>query len=169
MCVMPWHGSTGKMKINLAALIVLMAGACDRHDAAMKVRTASLHGTTYQFPQGHISAAVFPPDGRLFVRLTPPGEVFDLVLDEWGDRPTGHPGIPIISRLTDRFGEFDVNPSEGGPVVCSRGAQPHYNCGIQISDGPVKWGVLFDKKYVPEAREIRTRATAVIQGYRFAR
>jgi hypothetical protein len=128
----------------------------------------SFHGISYEFPRSHIEAAVVPPDGHLYVRLEPTGTNFHLVLDEWIDLPSPHgPSVPRISRLSDnRFGKFAVTPSRDGPIVCDRGPQPHFNCGILVADGPVKWSVLFDRAYVAQASQIRTRAIAAIRSYR---
>jgi hypothetical protein len=132
-------------------------------------KRASLHGINYQFPSRDIKAAVFPPGSRLFVRLAPAGADFHLILDEWSDLPSYQgPDVPRISRLNDvRFQEFAVTRLPSGPVVCTD-RQPHFNCGLRIEDGPVKWSVLFDRKSLDRADEVRRQAEAAIKGYRKA-
>lgn len=133
----------------------------------METHKFTLHGVTYQVPRSEIVAAVFPPDGRLQVRLEPPDAAFHLILDEWNDLPS-HQGsdIPRISKLNDvRFQEFSVTRLPSGPVVCTE-RQPRFNCGLSINDGPVTWSVLFDKENLSRSEEIRTQAVALIQSYR---
>jgi hypothetical protein len=153
------------MKASLFLFVALTA--CNQSDDGRYI-SASRHGIAYQFPKKEVTAAVTPPDGRLFVRLEPQGANFHLILDEWADLPSRHgPEVPRISRLSDnRFGKFRLVQAEGGPVVCDLGPQPHFNCGILVLDGPVKWGVLFDKDQVKEVAQIRLQAKAAIQTYR---
>lgn len=151
-----------KSSISILAAIIL-AGCSNM---TKKTQEATLRGVSYEFPKSHIKAAVIPPEGRLYVRLEPPGANFHMILDEWNDRPSEQPNVPRISRLTDRFGEFDVISSVNGPIVCDRGPQPHFNCGILVEDGPLKWGVLFDKKYVDQVSDIRLEAISFIRSYR---
>lgn len=134
----------------------------------MDTKSVSFHGVTYKFPKEHITAATYRPENHLYVRLAPPHVNFHLVLDEWSDRPSPHgPEFPRISRLSDnRFKNLAIIPSAIGPVVCDQGPQPHFSCGIQIEDGPVKWSILFDRESLGQASEIRRKATSLIQSYR---
>jgi hypothetical protein len=127
----------------------------------------ALHGVRYEFPASDIHAAVYPPSSRLFVRLAPPDAAFHLILDEWNDLPGYQgPGVPRISRLNDvRNQPFAVSEFPSGPVVCTD-RQPHFNCGLQIIDGSVRWSVLFDRKDLQRAEELRRQATTIIEGYR---
>jgi hypothetical protein len=133
----------------------------------MKTQKFTLHGVTYEAPGADVEAAVSPEQGRLFVRLAPPGADFHLILDEWNDLPSHQgPKVPRISRLNDvRFQEFTVIEGRSGPVVCTD-RQPHFNCGFSIEDGPVRWSVLFDQKHLPRSEELRAEAEARIQAYR---
>lgn len=161
--------SAGKATRLIGAILAFATiVACNFGGANMKSKTVSLHGVTYRFPNEHISAAVIPPEGRLYVHLAPPGAIFVLVLDEWGDRPSPHgPGIPRISRLSDnRFGKFTAIQTPDGTVVCDQGPQPRFNCGILLKDGPVNWAVLFDKEQINKAPEIRAQAVSIIRTYR---
>jgi hypothetical protein len=149
-------------------LLLLGLAACNSSSGESGALTISRHGITYQFPKRDLNAVVIPPDGRLFVRLEPPGTKFHLILDDWSDRPSNHgPAIPRISRLSDnRFGKFSLVQAEGGPLVCDQGPQPHYNCGFLITDGPNRWAVLFDRDQMPRAGKIRAGAQAAIRAYR---
>lgn len=133
----------------------------------MKTKKITFHDTAYDIPVADISVAVIPPEGRLFLRLVPPGAKFHLILDEWNDLPS-HQGaeVPRISMLNDvRFQEFTVTRLPSGPIVCTD-RQPKFNCGLSIDDGPVKWSVLFDKEDLPHSEDIRVKALASIQSYR---
>ena len=152
---------------ELSITLGLAVGACGLGGVEMKTKRVTFHGVTYDFPRDHIDAAVIPPEGRLYVRLAPPDGNYHLVLDEWSDRPSYQgPDVPRISRLNDvRFQKFEITHTPSGPVVCTD-RQPHFNCGVQIEDGPVKWSALFDKKFLKHASNIREDATATIRRYR---
>jgi hypothetical protein len=158
----------GQMNRLISILLIASCtflGGCGRRLPA----AVSLNGVQYALPPSQVTAAVFPPNGRLFVRLSPPDTAFHLILDEWSDLPSHQgPNVPRISRLNDvRFQRFSVTQFPSGPVVCTE-RQPHYNCGFQVLDGPVKWSVLFDRKELPQAEELRRQAVAIIKGYRTA-
>lgn len=148
----------------LGTLAVLAAAACSPNGGSI---TTSLHGVTYRFPKEDLNTVLLPPEGRTYVRLEPREANFHLVLDEWAHHASPHgPHIPRISRLSDnRFRDVTLVASPGGPVVCKRGPQPYFNCGIRIEHGPVKWGVLFDKSEIGRAEQIRVQAGAAIRGY----
>jgi hypothetical protein len=153
--------------VLLAAFFALLTSGCKDMSRKSDLNDITFHGVTYDFPKEHVSTSVIPPEGRLFVRLSPPNANFHLILDQWGDQPSDQgPDFPRISRLNDAFGKYSLISSTAGPIVCSLGPEPHFNCGIQVEDGPVKWGVLFDKKYVSEAPQIRAQATSLIKSYR---
>ena len=152
------------ISIMLIASCSLVAGCGKRVPAEV-----GLHGVRYHLPPSQVTAAIYPPENRLFVRLAPPNATFHLILDEWSDLPSHQgPDVPRITRLNDvRSQRYSVSHFPSGPVVCTE-RQPHYNCGLQILDGPVKWAVLFDRKYLPRAEELRRQATAIIKSYRTA-
>jgi len=143
----------------------IILGGCGRKLPAQ----VSLHGVRYELPRSQVIAAIFPPENRLFVRLAPENAAFQLILDEWSDLPSHQgPSVPRISRLNDvRFQRYSVSHFPSGPVVCTE-RQPHFNCGLQVLDGPVKWSVLFDRKYLAQAEELRRQAVEIITGYRTA-
>jgi hypothetical protein len=135
--------------------------------SSTKTTSAELHGVKYQFPAGHVSTAVSPSEGTLYVRLAPPGANFHLVLDELADHPSNYEDIPVISRLTDiRFREFEITSTKAGKVYCLVGPRPHFNCGMHFRDGPVNWAILFDRRFVEDAPEIWAQTNALIRSYR---
>ena len=113
---------------------------------------------------------VMPPKegSHLYVRLEPPGADYHLILDEFSHYRGNKlgPDVPTISRLNDRFGTFSVTQTAHGPVICMMGPQPHYNCGFRLNDGPVRWGVLFDKTQLGQVERIRMQAQTAIRSYR---
>jgi hypothetical protein len=133
----------------------------------MKTQQFSFHDVIYNIPRSDIEAAVGPPGNRLFVRIAPAGKNFHLILDEWNDLPGYQgPDIPRISRLNDvRFQKFSYLSRPGGVVVCTD-RQPHFNCGLSIEDGPVKWSVLFDRKELDHSDQLRADAESLIKAYR---
>jgi hypothetical protein len=152
-------------QVTILALLSCLLGGCAKMEGAeVKVR-----GVSYTIPKDQIVAGSWDTPRGVFVRSAPPGTEFHLVLDAFSPYlPSAHgPNIPRISRLSDnRFRKFYVVESASGPVVCEDGPQPHYNCGIEILDGPVRWGVLFDKSKVPQADQIRAAAKSIISSYR---
>ena len=126
-------------------------------------------GVTYEIPKNEVASAALTPRNMLFVLVRPPRGNTLLSLDAFKPYLSNKLGtdVPTISGLNDnRFGTFKVIKAAGGPVICSLGPEPHYNCGLSINDGPVKWGVLFDKAQVASAQSIRRQAQAAIDRYR---
>ena len=146
-----------------AGLLSLSAACSQREPTSVTVR-----GMSYQFPREHVSASAVEQSGMIFVRIAPPGAKFHLVLDAFSPYlPPVKPDLPRISRLSDnRFDQYEVVGSAEVPVICSLGPRPHYNCGLSVDDGPVKWGVLFDRDQVERAGDIRQEATSAIRRYR---
>lgn len=159
------------IRFALIGLVALAAMACDKGASEMEPEKITVRGVTYEFPKEDILTAAVPPaSGRLFVRLSPPGKQFDLILDELSHYSPNQQGadIPTISRLNDvRFETFKVTHFAWGPVICGR-AQPKFNCGLRIEDGAVRWSVLFDKERLQESEQIRAQAWSIIQSYRSA-
>ena len=155
-----------RLALSLAALVL---GACS--PSQPDPQPLSVRGVTYQVPKRDIAAMGLPPkDGsHLYVRVAPPGADYRLVLDEMSHYLPNNlgPNVPTVSRLNDnRFGKFTVAQATFGPVICSTGPQPHFNCGFRLQDGPVRWGVLFDKDRLGQAERIRTDAQAAVRSYR---
>jgi hypothetical protein len=156
---------------SFAAVTLIAVTGCGEAGKAAR-RKATVRGVTYQIPSSEIVASTQPPSQVLFIRIEPLGKHFHLILDSF--HPYLHyklpPGTPAISRLSDNlFGHFSTFKSRsGGVVVRSDGPELYFNCGIEVEDGPVKWGVLFDRRYVPEADEIRAQSKALIQSYKAA-
>ncbi len=146
-----------------------MIAACGSSSADPRPLVVSFKGVRYAFPKEHLNASVIPPEGRLYVRLAPPSSEFHLILDEWGDMPSSHGrNVPRISRLSDSFGKVSVTETANGMIVCDLGPKPHFNCGFRLEDGSVKWAVLFDKRLLSQAGQIRESAIRTIATYKSA-
>ena len=154
-------------QVTALAFLTAMLSSCTK----MQGTEVVVRGVSYSIPRDQIIAASLKSQRGVYVRTAPPNTKFHLILDAFSPYlPSDHgPNIPRISRLSDNmFRKFYTVDSGGVTVVCQDGPQPHYNCGVEILDGPVRWGVLFDKSQVPQAAQIRSAATTVISSYRIS-
>lgn len=150
------------------AVIVLVAVGCSAGDGASpESRAFEIAGTEYLFPQDHIRNFGPPDEGWFYVRLTPPGEAFHLVLSNKTYRE-GYYGrdVPTVAHISDGVGaKLDVIDTSAGKVLCRRD-DLHFNCGMRITDGRQLWSILFDRAQVANAPEIRMKAETLVAGYR---
>ena len=154
------------MKRTAIGIIAALAIGCTRNSTGPQM--VSLHGVGYEFPARDVDSFVRETPGTLYVRLRPPGRDFELILDELSHYSLNRQGasVPTISRLNDHsFSNFDVHRSPSGAVICGDNF-PHFNCGLRVTDGQVRWSVLFDRDRIGRADQIRLEATAVIRSYR---
>jgi hypothetical protein len=147
----------------------LMIAACGAGGSKMPKTEVVVRGVSYAIPKDQIRAAALSPPKMAFVHLKPPGEEFHLILDAFSpyfQNKLG-PDVPTISRLnSNMFGHFEKISTNSGLVICSKGPELHFNCGLQIEDRGVKWGVLFDRQNLKDAELIRRKAELLITSYR---
>ena len=147
---------------------VALAG-CGKGNSQMSDIAISIRGAEYKIPKTHVRGAALSPREMAFIRINPPDEDFDLILDAFDPYLANKqgPDVPTISRLnSNRFGRFEVIASAVGPVVCSLGPEIHFDCGFEISDGNVKWDVLFDRVNLAKSSTYKRSAERMIESYR---
>jgi hypothetical protein len=153
-----------RVSIFLLCALSLMGGCSEPKPTRVTVK-----GVTYEVPHPYVITSNAPPEGRIFVRVRSEDHSFDLILDEFTPYLPNRSGIgiPTISRINDsEFVKTLTFESSAGPIVCIDGQQPHFSCGIEIRDGHVRWGVLFDKDRVPDVERLRAEAERAIRSYR---
>jgi hypothetical protein len=153
----------------MVLLMASMIAACAGGGSKVSNTEVTVRGVKYSIPKNHIRAAALTPANMTFVYIGPPGEKFHLVLDAFKPylpNKSGF-GVPTISRVNDnRFGEYEVVQIKSGVVVCTKVKKPHLDCGLEVDDHGVKWGVLFDKEDIGNSDSIRDRAKAFVLAYR---
>jgi hypothetical protein len=153
------------MNLRLIFAIMTMLAACGK--APSGPVKALVHGVAYEVPRRDIIGASM--DNVVFVRARPGGTAdYHVIIDELSHKAPNRqgPNVPTISMLNDnKFRDFEVFQTKSGTVICGD-LQPHFNCGLRVTDGPVVWSVLFDRTRFEEADRIRSRAIAAIKAYR---
>ena len=148
----------------------LLVAACNSDNSDARGSTAfTVRGVSYKIPNEEIIVAALKPAKMAIIRVAPKGAKFDLVLDALKPYLPNEqgPDVPTISDLnSNTFGQFEVIRTKDAIVVCSVSSQPHFNCGLEVDDRGVKWGVLFDRKYMRISGSIRQQAMNTISSYR---
>lgn len=131
---------------------------------ALAIRQFRLQGHAYAVPAAHIQALRMQPDA--FVRIKPPGTLFDLVYDSRSQAAVDRSGAPQVFSVNDGdYPEIDYFAGREGPVVCRRAAAPRGGCGMRIRHGDADWSVLFPRGGLAAAGDIAREAQAALEAY----
>lgn len=134
----------------------------------MEDKQLTIGNVTYTFPAEHVFSFTNAGEGHPFARIRPPEAEFDLIYDSllkhkrnW-EGPTTTPVAGINDHPADSFEKYE---SDGVVIVCRVG-QPHYNCGLSITDETVQWSVVFDRQKVSQGKSVRDAAVQLLRKYR---
>jgi len=147
------------MRPYRAGLLAVALAACrPASDEVFKARDVS-----YRFPAAVVVSMTTSP--HRFIRVSPPGEPFDLVFDSRIDGQVDRKGQAKIFSISDGplFAKT-YRPTPAGVVACRPGAAK-ITCGMALSVGGEHWSMIFAPASKPAAVAMSRRAKAYIAAH----
>lgn len=149
----------GTIILAVAALWALVA-----RDGGSAAEPIEISGSSFLIPPAHHTAK--GDEGALFVRIKPPGKLYEIVHDARSEGRHDRAGLPVIFSVNDH-GEHDVRyvRIRRALVACRRASAPAAGCGTWIDYRGTVWSVLFPEAHIEDAERIARDASAVLGGY----
>lgn len=145
---------------RLALAIVLSLSAACAEPQRREFRTDQ---TIYRFSTEHIRSSAHEP--HLFIRVSPPDERFDLILDSRLEGRTDSRGLPVLFSINDGpQSELMYHRTQAGTIVCRR-AIASIDCGLPISIGDERWALLFPEPLIGRVDAMRARAEQFLRAH----